>query len=840
MASPSLQGKRVLETEESNLQLRLNRIVIGPMWRPFMCIFTEMTKGKDPKEDLMTYFAGIKMKVNNKTFDNTQKKKIASDPSCSSFDITLLFRIIQVYCDKAKDQTGQVRIIPDDALLLHMKDIKEQRNDIMHGIVGLNKVRFDSIVQLLHDLLEKTWEKIEDVFGIDASKEVQKMEEDMKIIKEAPLEDLRVYYTELQALLDTEGVESMKENYKQYLSEAPDVHLLDESLATRQQTKILDVFTEMHILYEHGKKAIHFREWLTELEKERATQNKLSKFLLVDGVAGVGKTTLSRKIVLDWIYKNNTMDLLDDFQLLIYMQFRERHIKSLSALCLSVMPYMRGKVDLEMLMSLTEGRDIIFVCDGLDEKNDESQNLFKELLCYGEKRAITVVCTTRPEEIDRLTVSSQYAYLRIQVVGISQRNRSTFINKYFKSRRPDKDPQPLLNYLNKTAIRLQEHWRFPYNLMCLAMLWILAPTRINTLTTATELFEATLDEITKKLNSRQLDKDISSVDLEDLMKTFYHVALINHALGDIVLSDDSFQTLKSECLHKKLNWRTVISTFLTQNVSWSSSGESSFSFPHKGLQDFYAAKSILEKLYACTPDEEKVLSGVQKLLQESSYSQEQRNAILNSLNPLLSSQNDRTIREILQTIAKEASSSSQMEDIIKRSPNVLTHLAGILSYRGKVLVEKQAEELVQLLKESGIQTINQWLDLLELTKCDGTLCRLIAPQVIEDDYIVVEDSRVQAYASLLPHHSRTISTITVDISSDPQDIPCLRNLFDIISGRQEELSLYLKHEYEHPKLGGSCMEDKFQQLRLVPPTKTLQLSLIMFRRNNYADNNNNN
>lgn len=36
------------------------------------------------------------------------------------------------------------------------------------------------------------------------------------------------------------------------------------------------------------------------------------------------------------------------------------------------------------------------------------------------------------------------------------------------------------------------------------------------------------------------------------------------------------------------------------------------------------------------------------------------------------------------------------------------------------------------------------------------------------------------------------------------------------------------------------MEDKFQQLRLVPPTKTLQLSLIMFRRNNYADNNNNN
>lgn len=810
MASSSIQGRRVLKTEASNFHLRLLCTVLEPSRRPLMRIFKEMTKGKSPTENFIKYLESINAPMKN-TFNKTQKDAIENDPSCTSFDITLLFRIIQDYCDKVKNKDDPAWTTVD-TLEYCIKSIKDNRNNVMHRAPVLDKNEFDARVCSLQELLKKTWKKIEDTFGTDTRQEVLDMEEDLKIIKEAPFEDLRVYFKELQALMDNEGVTRMKEQYMDYLSEAPDVHLLEDSLGTRKQTKILDVFTEMQIIHNQRIEKIDFRDWLTVLERERTKENT-SKFLLVEGVAGVGKTTLTRKIVLDWSGGDNTMDQLLDYELLIYMQFRERHVKSLPALFLSVMPTMKDQVDPEYLMLLSEGKNIIFICDGLDEKNDESQQLFKEILHYGEKMPITVICTTRPEEIDRLVISSKYAYLRIKVIGISEENRSAFITKYFKARGQGRDTKPLVNYLNKTAVRLQEHWRFPYNLMCLAMLWILSPTRINTLTTATELFEATLDEIIKKLNSRQAGKDIPLEDMEDIMETLFHVALINHRTGVIMLPDGSLQTLRNECDRMNLYWENIVSTFLIQTVSWSDRKDSNFSFPHKGLQDFYAAKSILKKLQASSPDKIKVLSGFMNLLIENGYRSDRRHFILSQVDVLLDPENPKTIRDVLLQ-REEGSSSSHVEDLIRRSQNVLTHLVGILHYRSKTIAAERAEELVQLLKECGITSETQWLDLLELTRCDGTLCRLIAPQLLQSDSITVEDSRVQAYTSILPHCTN-VDSISVSIANDPQDIPCLKELLRIIAGKQWKLNLYLSHEYKHPKPDGSSMEDDIHQFRLV-------------------------
>ncbi|XP_047501508.1 uncharacterized protein LOC125047303 isoform X2 [Penaeus chinensis] len=810
MASSSIQGRRILESEARNFHLRLVCTVLEPSRRPLMCIFKEMTKGKLPKENFIEYLERIKKKPKGKTFNKTQEKTIKSDVSCNSFDITLLFFIIQEYCDKVEDKNKSVWTTQADTLEYNIKSIKDNRNDVMHEISGLGKREFDDRVRSLQELLKNTWKKIEDTFGTDTQQEVLDMEKDLKIIQEAPFEDLRVYFRELQALMDNEGVARMKEQYKDYLSEAPDVHLLEDSLGTRKQTKILDVFTEMQMIYNQKIEKIEFRDWLTVLG-ERTKKNNKSKFILVEGVAGVGKTTLTRKIVLDWSDGNNTMDQLLDYELLIYMQFRERHIKSLPALFLSVMPTMKGQVDPEYLKLLIEGKNIIFICDGLDEKNDESQLLFKDILQYGEKMPITVMCTTRPEEIDRLDISSEYACLRIKVVGISEENRSDFITKYFKARGHGRDPKDLVNYLNKTAVRLQEHWRFPYNLMCLAMLWILSPTRINTLTTATELFEATLDEIIKKLNSRQPGKDIPPEDMEDIMETLFHVALINHRAGVVMLPPGSLQILRNECGRMKLYWENIASTFLIQTVSWSERKDSHFSFPHKGLQDFYAAKSILKKFQANSPDKEKVLSGFKKLLIENGYLSDRRHFILSKVDGLLDPENPKTIREVLLE-REESSSSSNVEDLVRRSQNVLTHLVGILHYRSKAIAAERAEELVQLLKDCGITSETQWLDLLELTRCDGTLCRLIAPQILQSESIRVEDSRVQAYTSILPHCT-DVAEITVKINNDPQDIPCLKELLRIIAGKQWELNLLFSHEYKHPKPDGSSIEKDIQQFR---------------------------
>lgn len=72
----------------------------------------------------------------------------------------------------------------------------------------------------------------------------------------------------------------MKEIYKSYLSEAPDVYLLEEGPGTRQHTKILEIFTEMQIIYDGGVDKIDFRDWLTAIESETKTVSRANSSLL--------------------------------------------------------------------------------------------------------------------------------------------------------------------------------------------------------------------------------------------------------------------------------------------------------------------------------------------------------------------------------------------------------------------------------------------------------------------------------------------------------------------------------------------------------------------------------
>ncbi|XP_069986986.1 uncharacterized protein [Penaeus vannamei] len=819
-SSFSVATNGLLENEENSIQHRLFQLTLVPSLQPLKYIVAQMVKGKDPKENPIEYFGRINPK--NVKFTKTQRDIISSDPSCGSYDITLCFKIIQEYCDKVKPQNDPAWTTPGDTLEYYIKEIKNKRNDFIHEVYRGDKTKFYTIVHDMKCLLTKTWVKIAQTFGTDILANILIMKTDIEKIKDAPFEGSRVYLSELQATMLSHGVASMKKKYVEILSSIPDVHFQDtyKNLGARSEVKVLEVFTEMQIVNKERREEVTMDEWLTELEKIHAMQNKRSRFLLVEGVAGVGKTTLIRKLVLDWASGNSTIPGLDDFQLLIYMQFRDQHINSMSLLCTYVMPYMKEIVDPEYLMMLTEGSNIIFVCDGLDENNPLSIQLFKEILDYGANTPLTVVCTTRPQEIDNLLfmLPDQFSCLHLQVLGIPETKRPSFIKRYMEAQKPDTDPQSLLDYLNRTSTRVQEYLRFPYNLMCLVMLWIHNPERINSLTTATELFMETLKETQKKLQTRlwtlakgpQLSELPKSMD--DIMDTLYDMALVHHGSGDIILTEDSVQLLKNECSRLNLAWNEISSAFFIQNIT-SVKEETSYSFPHNGLQDFYAAMSILKKVEDHTVDIKKTTTDVRAVLLCNHCSQDQISFILEKVNEVLDSpMPTRSLGSIFQEIAKEDRPDFRT-DLIRRSRNILTHLTGILHYRNTAFTEERAEELFLLLKESGIQDTEHWLDLLELTRFDKELCRLIAQQISVGKSLTVTDSRTGAYTSLLPCIKKKNVNIRIFIEREPKEVVHLEELLRRVQEKQWMLRLLLQHEFRLPKPGGSSLDGALKQLR---------------------------
>lgn len=57
-----------------------------------------------------------------------------------------------------------------------------------------------------------------------------------------------------------------------------------------------------------------------------------------------------------------------------------------------------------------------------------------------------------------------------------------------------------------------------------------------------------------------------------------------------------------------------------------------------------------------------------------------------------------------------------------------------------------------------------------LTADKMQFCRLIAPQIVQgDNFIGIDEARVQAYNSILPHCT-DIANISLRIENDPKDI----------------------------------------------------------------------
>ncbi|XP_027212698.2 uncharacterized protein [Penaeus vannamei] len=832
--------------DQSLMTFRLYEMIMTKGGSVLRWVLSWGTPRRQPKQFFDEYLVeakGLSRGLIRRVFNQSQREKMKRELAWDMFDVTLLYQCIQFGCDGLALPRDRRWADSGDSLERYVTAVKNFRNDLLHEEYKIDAATFVTKTEELRELLTKTLKKAGEVFKIDAglvTSIIRKLDEDINSIRDKPLEASsgHMYISDsLRHCVCTQGKLDMKKRYKQLSYFGPASSLLGD----RAVVRVDKIFTQMKMVREESEEVnpdegdidIEYNDMLVFLESRQSQSSKTNTAVLVEGQAGVGKTTLTRKMVSDWASETTTMKHLVDYDLLILCECRDKSIVSLTHLLESLMANACRKVQREDLIKCIEDKKLLCIIDGLDEINPSSEQVLRQILKMGETNDITLICTTRPNKVHsfKYYLPENFAVVKVKITGIAESRREDFVRNYSQAlsfEAKTEDISGLLHFLKRTESRLHDHWRLPFNLVLLTILWFLDTDAVNSLTTATELFMTTHKVNQRKLQKRLFEhektRSLEPHELKDktnkFLRRLYKEALINHYGDDTVLSEASMLRLQDTCDFLQLPSAEVLGTFLIQSTSLTDETKTRYSFPHKSLQDFYSALYITDTLMAdeIVLDIPRIISTFENALQSigaptclSQYIDTEKIAKHGASAP------SRSIECVLKEGAEEAAKyfAKREENKVakwnlKDYQNVLCHCASLLHGLGATVTESRASEIVKLLRASGVSDRDQWLDLLTEIKCDATVSKYIAYAMDLTDTVKITDSSVEAYASVLNHASP--SRVDICISNDPQQVPGLTKLLSTLSLQTCQVRLDIQNDFQNPKAGGSVLEEALQQL----------------------------
>ena len=172
---------------------------------------------------------------------------------------------------------------------------------------------------------------------------------------------------------------------------------------------------------------------------------KFPSTVLIEGVPGIGKTTLSKEIVFQWANSRLLSDKLLVF--LIHLRDTESHkINSLESF-VNYVSYPQVAAHILQYIVDSKGKDIVIVFDGYDEISHELRNnsFHYKLMTQSimEMPLCTVVITSRPNASACLHDKID---LRVEILGFTNKDRKEYIDDALKG--DDNAIKRVVKYLN--------------------------------------------------------------------------------------------------------------------------------------------------------------------------------------------------------------------------------------------------------------------------------------------------------------------------------------------------------------------------------------------------------
>lgn len=230
-----------------------------------------------------------------------------------------------------------------------------------------------------------------------------------------------------------------------------------QSLENKEQTpglnreRYLNWYEDIH--RDQGKERVEIADIFKERKGEQETRKRFPKRILVHGWAGIGKTTLLRKIAFEWAAKNLWFN---KFKLVLWIRLRnlnkdniasKTHLQDILEIELYDGTSASKKVSEKLLADIIEyinakgAENVLFLLDGFDELDTSRAiaNVIDKIL--DKERRWYVIGTSRPT----VNIEDKFDSI-LETIGFTDKNINVYIGQFFKDE-ADKAKQ-LIEFLN--------------------------------------------------------------------------------------------------------------------------------------------------------------------------------------------------------------------------------------------------------------------------------------------------------------------------------------------------------------------------------------------------------
>ncbi|MPC56645.1 hypothetical protein E2C01_050610 [Portunus trituberculatus] len=778
------------------------------------------TPGKSPSITLDAYLSSLpedstaSYRYTKIKFNKSEINQLRQCSSCSQCDITLLFKAIKLACENVASFEDRRWVEPSKELEYYLTCIKNKRNEVFHGHREMSHPEFLRTAADIRELLVATltaaghrYDKTER----EVTKEIEGVHSEIDRIMEEVLGEEELLM-EKGDMLTKDFIEEADRRVRLMLEETVYLDPMSFLSGTTLRSHVESIFCRIKIKQSqpgHKEGNVEYADILTLVQgsetptseetrqsspptpakyrttlnfqciassairrffKKKPVQQKVPtpsqqtrtsmgrpQLLLVQGVAGSGKTTLLSLIMAEYMKTVGDRILrgLDQYDLLLRVQCRDHHSSSFGGLLQQLMPDQFLKYR-NILLPLLKRCRVLVLIDGLDEVNNNSSKLVKDILHEAKNaRGFTLVCTSRPEKVTDFlpTIPSEYIVIRMELTGIPESERLSFVLRHHRlitqqvpgCRSSADDLQQIIN-----EIGAREQFRLPLNLLFLTWIFSHDPSFSASTITQSELYfrihelcqQRLLDRLSRSANA--MDRWTLQKKLQEVVQELYRVCVVGLSRCQLSLSKEDEDSLRSACIARGLPHQEVLSAFLTLKATWSPWGiQEQYSPPHKGLQDFYGALYVV---------------------------------------PLVGKGNAKSIKDKILGSGKVDLSVFQY---------MLRHVAALLPHPVK---EDAADQVVNLLKTAGMRYEDHWLDLIEDTKAAPAIVVSVAQHFPVPEDIMIKDTHVKSYTALLPHLPP--SRVGIVLNRDPRDV---MELFEALSGHACT-RLYFRHHFRYPRI----------------------------------------